>query len=51
MKEQQDKKLEEANKNLQQLTTHSIVLAELIKTQQQKIDELLETSNKMIAAL
>ena len=51
MKAQQANKQEDANKQLQQLTTHNTVLAELIQPQQKKIDELLETSNKIMAAL
>ena len=51
MEEQQAKEQEVANKQLQQLTTHNAALAELIKTQQKKIYEFLDSSNNMIEAL
>ena len=51
MKAQQAQEQKEAKEQLQQLTIHNTVLVELIQTQQKKIDELLKTSNKMMAAL
>ena len=51
MTEQNNNEQAEVLEQLQQLTTHNTVLAELIQAQQKKIDELLETSIRMVAAL
>ena len=51
MTEQNTKEQTKATEQLQQLTTPNTVLEVLIKAQQKKIDELLKSSNRMMAAL
>ena len=45
------KEKEAVEEQMQHLTTQNTTLAELVKTQQKKIDELLETSKKLFAAM
>ena len=51
MEEQKAKEKEAMNKQLQQVITQKTVLAELVKTQQKFIDDLLETSTKIVMAM